>query len=653
MKLTLADTVLEVTFFCRIEDTWVSVPESVCTSHGFAWDTDGALYRAAFTPQKNTLAYRLYLNAQTPTQLRMQISVPGQNDYFHVIPCNIYGDNHAAEAKPGEFPLLTYDHPGMSFCAPLWEFRADRAAMPLSALCWDGGVAAVTVEPYAATDCGTIRNGVFAALPDAFGVSLGYTNDPVTFKNRSVAAPSTRDTAREAAVTGHIYVKHGPRTVLHDIVRQEYACHHDRAAPKRPLTEAMQGMLDSFAYANYDSDAREYTNRNCKPPADNEMRPWRRVTEIGWTGGGVLAYPLILCRDVLGEKADAPLAAALSGEELFDRMVDGYNEKSGLLNDLTSPAADGSRVNGWWTGYGLVKDCHCAYTVGSGIHYLTKTMDYLHRTGREFSTRWLETSRKVLTTVVELQRDDGAFGYTYSTTAHKVLDWSGFAGCWFAPALVYLYRLTGEGIWLHAAEKALRYYHGFVRDLNCYGTPMDTWKAVDEEGNLAFLRGCRLVHEATGSDEFLQYMKDSAGYEFLWRYGYRTRPEHTPLNQGWTACGGAVTSVSNPHIHPMGVIVDSDLRYLAQVTGDSYYADRAADSAAWMRQCLELYPDTTGYGRYGVLSERWCPSDGLDIERFSDGFPYSSWFSHNLWASACVLEAACELVLEEKEKNHG
>ena len=69
----------------------------------------------------------------------------------------------------------------------------------------------------------------------------------------------------------------------------------------------------------------------------------------------------------------------------------------------------------------------------------------------------------------------------------------------------------------------------------------------------------------------------------------------------------------------MGVIIDTDLRYLARVTGDGYYASRAADSAAWMLQCLELYPAATGYGRYGILSERWCPSDGLDVERFSDG----------------------------------
>lgn len=411
MKLDLNSQTLNVSFACRIEDAWVPVPETACTQSGFDWTLNGAHYSAQFTPAGDTLCYTLQMDAPTPTQLRMWLAVPGQSDYFHVIPCNIYGDNHAAEAKPGEFPLLTKDHHEVAFCAPLWEFRADRAAMPLAALCWDGGVAAAAVEPYSESEAGIIRNGVFAALPDAFGISLGYTNDPTTFKNRSTPAPSTRSMACKAQTSGRIYLHSGPRTELHEIIRQEYARHQDRAVPRNTLRQAVQGMLDTFAYQNFDAAAGEYTNRCCRPPRETEMRPWRLVTEIGWTGGGVLAYPLVLCRDALGADAEAPLAAAMSGEQLFDRIAD-----------------------------------------------------------------------------------------------------------------------------------------------------------------------------------------------------------------------------------------------LARVTGDGYYASRAADSAAWMLQCLELYPAVTGYGRYGILSERWCPSDGLDVERFSDGRPFSSWFSHNLWASACVLEAACELLLEIEHK---
>lgn len=105
------------------------------------------------------------------------------------------------------------------------------AAMPLAALCWDGGVAAAAVEPYSESEAGIIRNGVFAALPDAFGISLGYTNDPTTFKNRSTPAPSTRSMACKAQTNGRIYLHSGPRTELHEIIRREYA---RPPGPRRP-----------------------------------------------------------------------------------------------------------------------------------------------------------------------------------------------------------------------------------------------------------------------------------------------------------------------------------------------------------------------------------------------------------------------------------
>jgi len=57
---------------------------------------------------------------------------------------------------------------------------------------------------------------------------------------------------------------------------------------------------------------------------------------------------------------------------------------------------------------------------------------------------------------------------------------------------------------------------------------------------------------------------------------------------------------------------------------------------------MELYPDTMGYGKYGVLSERTCPSDGLVTERYSDGTLCSTWFSYNGWAAANALEALVE-----------
>ncbi len=714
---------LNIKIYYGKNEIWIPIPEECYTEAGCDFRTAQFRYQAFFEQKgEEETAFSMVFEASYDTRMKMEVTLSGEEDYYHVIPCNIYGDNHAEEVRIGEFPLLTKAHPEAAFCSPYWEFRADRAAMPLSALCCKRGTAAVSVDPYSEEegreDGSYLKNGLFAALPDSFGVTLGYTNEPVTFLNRSVPAAAAGSRGRKASATGRIYVLAGRgRTDIHEIVRREYEKRHVRPSFGKTFRQAAEAMLDAFCCLNYDKASGEYTNRKCRPFQDRELKPWRNVVEIGWTGGAILAYPLVESRYLLGGPAQASpgdvkleqtrleenqaleaegnpaqassgdvklvrtqleenqalgteeklaqvsvgdvkpertrleenqalgteekLSQALSGEEMIDRIVAGYREESGFFLDLYAPVGEGpsGRLNGWWTYYGLCRDCHCAYTQGSAVYYILKTILFLKKKGVPYREAWLEGCRKVLDTAVYLQREDGAFGYTYSASEKKVLDWEGFAGCWFVPGLLYLARLTGESSYAEAARKAHGYYRNFVHDLDCCGAPMDTWKAVDQEGNLSFLHGSRLLYEDTGEARFLEDMKCSAGYEFLWRYGYPTRPEHPPVKDGWNACGGSVTSVSNPHIHPMGVLADEDLLFLADAAGDAYYRERALDSAAWMMQTLELYPDKTGYGRYGILSERWCPSDGLVTERYDNGQPYGSWFSYNLWAAANVFEA--------------
>ena len=211
---------------------------------------------------------------------------------------------------------------------------------------------------------------------------------------------------------------------------------------------------------------------------------------------------------------------------------------------------------------------------------------------------------------------------------------------WIGAALAAAYAFTGKKHYREAACKAAGFYHRFVRELNVCGTPMDTWKAPDQEGNLAFMKLVRLLHETTGEASLLEMLEDGAHYEYLWRYGFRAVPEIMPLaGSSWNSCGGSVTSVSNPHIHPMGVLITPELYYLAERTGNELHRMRAEDGMAWSMNCLELYPEITGYGRYGVTTERFCPSDGLTDFYYSDGRPSSLWYSYNGWAAANILEA--------------
>ena len=591
--------------------------------------------------------YALRIDAPLPSRLRMTLSaLNGGEKPFHLIPCCIYGDNNADVVRPGEFPLLTDRFPGTRFCSPVWEFRADRAAQPVSMLCAEGFVYGASIDPYAEADDGAdVRCGVFAELPATLGVTLGYTNRPVTFVNKQTEGQSLGDSTRKATSRGRIYrVPSADRTGVHAIIEAEYARRRDPARFNNTFRQAADGLFDTFVGLNWSAERGEYTNRCCRPKDWLTMRPWRSVTEIGWTGGAILALPMLMYETLTEGFTPERYRGAMTARAQFDRICARYNEASGMIFDLMTPNAEGSDVNGWWTGYGLVKDCHCAYNSGTAAYCLAYAVDFLRRHGIQAPALWLETAEKVVGTACALQREDGAFGYTYATDRRAVTDWEGFAGCWFAAAAALLARLTGEAHWRAAALKALRYYGKFVRDLNCWGAPMDTWKAVDQEGNLAFVRACAILYADCADEEILDLYRLGAEYEYLWRFGYRTRPDHAPIRDGWTACGGSVTSISNPHIHPMGVLINSDLLALAEITGDDSHRRRAEDGTAWLMQTLELYPEKTGYGQYGVLSERWCPSDGLLIERYNDGGMYSSWFSYNLWAAANALQAVCERI---------
>lgn len=637
--------------FIKVECTyqkngeWRSIPLEERES-GYAASAEGILICLA--PAGHGWYYEVEAKTDFDTQVRLAVSIQTDGEIFHVIPCTIYGDNNLDHVKPGELPCLTERYPATRLCAPFWELRADRAAVPVSMMSDGEKTVGISIDPYSEVDGGWVHNGVFASLPGTAGVSLGYVNLPATFVDKGNAGAITEEFVREAKAKGSIYLKEkGGRQEMHNIVQKEYEKRHSRASYEKGFREAAEAIVNVCVNLNWNEQWQAYTDMSCCPPEKTELKAWRPVYEIGWTGIAELACPFIMAQKLLGMGKET-FGNAKDGFTLFDQVAAVYNEASGLLNDLVAPVDEsGSLTDGWWVWYYIGKGKHCAYTNGKAVYGMLKSIFFLREREESWPEEWLAVCLKVLDTVLLLQREDGNYGYTYSATQKKVLDWDGFAGCWFVPAMVYAYRLTGKEKYLVSACKAESFYREYVKALNCYSTPMDTWKAVDEEGNLAFVRGCRLLHETTGESRYLEDLRLGACYEYLWRYGYAARPENAPLREGWNSCGGSVTSVSNPHIHPMGVLIDTDLRYLADQTGEEYHRMRAMDSTAWMMQNLELYPEKSGYGCYGMMSERFCPSDGLVTERYSDGRPYSSWFTFNLWATANVLEAIMDLIAED------
>lgn len=607
---------------------------------------------------RNTTDYKLEFHCGYPTRIKLEGELSG-NAPWHLIPCCIHGDNNLHHARPDQYPNLTDEFPEAKYSSPVWEFRADRASHPVSILATSEGTGAVSIDPYTHDPDGQlIRNGVFAELPGRFGVTMGYANLPFTFVNKRCehddgTSKSTSDPLTGGYVSGKLFFYPGSgreavKRIIETLYRQYHECPHFR----KTFREAAQAVLDAFVQQNYSAEFNHYTNQEAHPPAQPELKPWRALLEIGWTGGSILAYPFIVAEKLLNLPENY-FDGRKSGRALFDEIVAGYNPASGFFYDLIREL-NGSRVNGWWDFLKITHDCHSAYTNGHALYYLFLTMSLLKKRGETVPALWEKRALEVAENLLALQREDGCCGYAFRTDRREVADFDGFAGCWMAAALMAAGQYTADPRFLNSAERAAEFYFTSVRELNICGTPMDTWKAPDQEGNLAFLKLVRMLHEATGKEKYLDMLEESAHYEYLWRYGFKAVPELMPLKgSGWNSCGGSVTSVSNPHIHPMGVLATPELYYLAEKTGNDLHRMRAEDGMAWSMNSLELYPEITGYGRYGVTTERFCPSDGLTDYRYSDGRPSSMWYSYNGWAAANTLEALLYMTEHHPEFKHG
>lgn len=633
------------------DDAWQALALSG-QDDAFTAESAGVRVELGLEPDEDSIRYRLSFSADSPTRVQLKLSVAEASNPFHLIPGCIFGDNNVAKAEPGHFPNLTFEHPGNVSCSPYWELRADRASHPVSALLFDGGLAAVSVDPYsdagfdiATSREGFLRNGVFSELgdeetPSACGVTLGYRNTPVSFINKDQWGIPTGHRAVKASATGRIFLRPAAsRQDMHAVIQQVYDDYHE--APSAPLSaeEAARALMNAFLTINWLPEKEHFSNMRCIDAYKRHLTAWRTLPEVGWTGGGVIGYPLLLA----GQRFDDATAVERA-MYLFEWVAKAHNPESGLLWDVCGKH-EGRRVDWWWSGY-LVRGVHCAYTNGSGVYYLLKAYTHEKATSGADHREWLDTACKVLDTMVGLQTEEGNFGYTYDTRRPAIIDPEGFAGVWFAPAMALAYRHTQNQRYLDSAKRGMDYYRRFVRDLNCCGSPMDTWKSPEQEGNLGFIRGAQVLHAITGDDVYLEMLEEGACYEYLWRYGFRARPEYPPLEGShWNSCGGSITSVSNPHIHPMGVYISSELRYLAEHTAKAYHAARWEDNLHWGINIVSLYPEVSGYGAPGVLTERFCPSDGLTIETFPDGSPSSLWFSYNGWAAAAVLEALVEHLL--------
>ncbi len=229
------------------------------------------------------------------------------------------------------------------------------------------------------------------------------------------------------------------------------------------------------------------------------------------------------------------------------------------------------------------------------------------------SEMYLTTALEICDFALARQEANGRFAKSWDF-AGRVAQAEGTVGCFLVPPLVQAWKVTGEKRYLDAAEKAYAYYRQELEE-KWYTTAgaLDTF-CIDKESSLPLLKTGLALYEATGKEDYLQAAEHAAWYLSTWQWHYDILfPKDTLLWElDYKTCG--TTSVSTAHLHLDWFALNyaPSLRRLAELTGNSQWAERAE---AIFNNATQLISDGTttilgktrpcGSQDEGILHTRW------------------------------------------------
>ncbi len=587
------------------------------------------------------------------TIVRLVWELPKDERGFPFVPAFMYGWNEGGKSPIAMYPQLEkegYAGRTKPWVSQEWLVRTDRSSHGLTSVIADGLAYAVGGRDVCRFDDGTVAEktglGISSGNPHRLSFSLGFANFPYTYSEipgrNFFSRPEGFVNLDKGTVASDIFFllfnHSGRQTAAGRLLRESYGLMHDQVNDAGSVKDAIPPIADALVEYGYSNEAKNFFvtfyERMTAQKMGNDF-------SNAWAGGLRTAWPLL----VAGRQFQNPRWLDCARSVFSNMAKNAISPKSGLFFENYSLVRNEWNTRGWWYG-ALEKPGHSAYVNGQMCHYLL--LAYLaEKEAGTIQQGWLDAAQEVLDHVVARQGADGRFGYTYDEETGKILDDDGFCGCWFIPALAGLFRITGKKNYPESARRAMDFYRQFVKEFHVYGGPHDIYKSPDEEGILAWIDGARLLHEVTGEEQFLTDLHMGLDYEFSWKFSYNVVNEVEPLKSlNWCSTGGSVTSVNNSHIHPMGSAVAASILYAFEHTGDPYLRSRLIDTVRWTLTIYLHHDGQYGWGKRGMINERFCYTDSLLVERFDDGLPASTWFCAHSWASGAVLEGLAGKIYE-------
>ena len=594
--------------------------------------------------------------------------VAKQNNPRFFMPGYMYGRN------TGEMPCTGRKHwPRIREGAaqlPHSEYfmtRSDRLAMPISMIYDEGHIYGISARPfyengdkYAGFTCRMNKHlpsekSNNSGLEDcetgyaACGYTIGYENAPWLFiqsatvlERKSLDENNVLTLASGESFSVEIEVfdfEADSMSAVYDVWEKVYFnCHVSPRKIDMDERKAIKLISDALHDASYIPEDKMYTGFVHDRRVGHEYDPktgyeYNKIYSLTWTDGLTAAVPVLMAGLELGEESKVNQA-----EECINYMLDNcMNEASGLPYEALDCGVWSN--HGWWYD-GMHTPGHTGYMCGQALFYILKAYEVKSRYKNIKENKWIEWVSKVIDKINIAMNSDYEYPFAFSEKTGAGLEYNSFGSCWCLAATAYYAYLTGDRQYVDSmilSEK--HYYDAYLAQIECYGGPLDTDKAIDDEGILAYIRAVRYLYEITKDKELLAHMREAIGYECSFKLCYNTPVKVPPLSEiGWSSCGGSITSVANPHIHPMSSTIIEEMMYYYKHTGDEYVKCRIEDTIGWGLQTFNTYDGEYGYGKIGWMSERFCFCEGLMTEKYDDNRPASTWFALMAWAAGSVLE---------------
>ena len=584
------------------------------------------------------------------------------------MPGFMYGRNRAEAplTTPRKFPRIRKGEPSLP-ASPFWMVRGDRLSNPSAFLYGTGGVLGFGASPYwikdgeqkkawtadkdwrteefyqyAGYSC-DIEKMIDGEYYAAVGYTLGYENAPWLFVQSLTiherASLSDQNCFRlepdeEVCFELRVYDYAAEKEAsVQDAIENEYKMIHQ--APRRldgiSINKATKDIATAIADAAWIEEEAAYSGFVFEQPDGSHT--YNYLGSLSWTNGLSVAVPMLL-----------------SGLRLQDERIRGQaikaiqnivehcmNTESGLPYDAVQHG--NWNLNGWWYDIMYIGG-HSGYIVGQALYYILKAYDYEKRLMKIEHADWLAMVKPVIARLQKTKNGEGEYPFVLSEKTGAGIAYDSLGSSWCLAASAYYSMLTGDKSYIAGMQESEQgYYDKYIKRFEAYGGPLDVDRAVDSEGNLAYIRAVRYLHILTGEEKYLLHMKDAIGYELSFKFAYNSPVKIPPLSRvGWSSCGGTITSTANPHIHPMSSTIVDELWYYVNQTGDKYVEERLRDTVLWGCQSYNTVDKEYDYGQVGWMSERFCYSEGLVTEKYPDGSPASTWFALMPWASASILE---------------